>query len=218
MIVVNFKAYLEVCGKNGLILAEACKTVSEETGVRIIACPQMTDLALIKEKVGCETWAQSLDDVGPGGRTGHTTVEAVKGAGATGALINHSECRKLLFDIGGLIKKCNNLDIVSCVCTNYVNISKAAASMGPTYIAIEPPELIGGDISVTTADPVIVSKTVDIVKDMDKDVEVLCGAGIKSSEDVAKALELGAGGVLLASGVVKAKDPFGVLRDLSSAL
>jgi Thiazole biosynthesis protein ThiG. len=34
----------------------------------------------------------------------------------------------------------------------------------------------------------------------------LCGAGIKNREDVAKAIELGSDGILLASGIVKAKD------------
>ena len=49
---------------------------------------------------------------------------------------------------------------------------------------------------------------------MNGDVAVLCGAGVKTGEDVRTALDLGARGVLLASGVVKAKDPEAVLRDL----
>jgi len=218
MIVVNFKAYHEVCGEKGLQLAKACAQVSEETGVKIIACPQMVDLAMISKNVDCTTWSQSLDAVNPGSRTGHTTVEAVMGAGATGTLINHSECRKRIFDIDDLIGKCHENDITSCVCTNNISVSIAVAALGPDYIAIEPPELIGGDISVTAADPAIVSKTVESVKDINKDVEVLCGAGVKDSDDVAKATELGTKGVLLASGVVKAKDPVAVLRDLSSAI
>ena len=45
---------------------------------------------------------------------------------------------------------------------------------------MEPPELIGGDISVTTADPSIVSDTVAVVKAVNPNVRVLCGAGVKS--------------------------------------
>jgi triosephosphate isomerase len=82
-------------------------------------------------------------------------------------------------------------------------------------IAIEPPELIGGDISVTTADPGIVSNTVKAVQSINKTVKILCGAGVKNGKDVAKAIELGADGVLLASGVVKAKNKEEVLRDLA---
>ncbi len=53
---------------------------------------------------------------------------------------------------------------------------------------------------------------------MNHKVRVLCGAGVKTGKDVAAALSLGAEGVLLASGVVKAKDPYSVLRDLVSGL
>jgi len=49
-------------------------------------------------------------------------------------------------------------------------------------------------------------------------VRVLCGAGVKSGADVAKAVELGAEGVLLASGVTKANDVEAVLADLTSSL
>ena len=47
---------------------------------------------------------------------------------------------------------------------------------------------------------------------------MLCGAGVKNGRDVAKALELGTDGVLLASGVVKAKDRRSVLMDLVAGL
>ena len=88
----------------------------------------------------------------------------------------------------------------------------------PNFIAVEPPELIGGDISVTTADPGIVSGSVAAVTDIDKNIKVLCGAGVKNGKDVAKSIELGAEGVLLASGVVKAKDKESVIRDLALGL
>lgn len=217
-IVVNFKAYSEVCGKKGLDLAKACESVSDEAGVRIIACPQMVDLAATVNSVHIPVWSQTVDAVSPGGRTGHATAEAIAAAGAAGTLINHSECRKKVFDIEDTITRCRNNKLISCVCTNNIAVSKAAASLGPTYVAVEPPELIGGDISVTTADPQIVSNTVEIVKGIDNSVEVLCGAGVKDAKDVSKAIELGAKGVLLASGVVKAKNPEEVLRDLASAI
>ena len=78
--------------------------------------------------------------------------------------------------------------------------------------------MIGGDISVTTADPGIVSGTAEAVKAANPNVRVLCGAGVKNGADVAKAIELGTEGVLLASGVTKANDPAAVLRDLVSKL
>ena len=49
-------------------------------------------------------------------------------------------------------------------------------------------------------------------------VKVLCGAGITSGEDVKKALELGTKGILVASGVVKAKNPRKVLEEFAEAI
>ena len=71
---------------------------------------------------------------------------------------------------------------------------------------------------MTAANPEIVRNTVNAVKKVNPNVKVLCGAGVKNGKDVAKALELGAEGVLLASGVVKAKNPEEVLMDLVSGI
>jgi triosephosphate isomerase len=90
--------------------------------------------------------------------------------------------------------------------------------MDPNFVAIEPPELIGGEVSVTTANPKIVSDAVEAIRMISGSVGVLCGAGVKNGRDVAKAMELGTDGVLLASGVVKAKDRRAVLIDLISGL
>ena len=85
-------------------------------------------------------------------------------------------------------------------------------------MAVEPPELIGSGISVAKADPDIIRSSVELVHSVNKNVKVLCGAGIQTGECVRTAVDLGADGVLLASGVVKAKDPEAVLRDLVSKL
>ncbi|MHC1604916.1 MAG: triose-phosphate isomerase [Candidatus Methanofastidiosia archaeon] len=215
-IAVNFKAYEAVCGSKGLRLAEICEGVSDETGVQIIVAPQMVELSLVATRIRIPVWAQSADAVSPGGRTGHTTIDAISGAGAKGVLINHSECRKKMFDIDYLIKLCREKKIKSCVCTNNLEVSLAAAAMDPDFVAIEPPELIGGDVSVTTADPEIVRSTVEKVRKINRKIGVLCGAGVKNSQDVRKAIELGTCGVLLASGVVKASNPKKVLLDLAS--
>jgi triosephosphate isomerase len=104
------------------------------------------------------------------------------------------------------------------VCTNNVATSAAAAALGPDFVAIEPPELIGGDVSVSSANPGIITGTVEAVKRVNPAVRILTGAGIHSGECVKTAIDLGTDGVLLASSVVKAKAPITVLRDLVSRL
>lgn len=163
-------------------------------------------------------FSQHIDAVPAAAHTGFTSAEAVSAAGCKGSLINHSEHRLKIADIDAIVQECRKLDLTSIVCTNNLQVSAACAAFHPDFIAIEPPELIGGDISVTTADPDIVKNSVDEIKKIDSAVKVLTGAGIKTGEDVAKALELGTDGVLLASGVVKAKDPKKVLLDLIAGL
>ena len=53
---------------------------------------------------------------------------------------------------------------------------------------------------------------------MDDSVPVYCGAGISTGEDLTAAQDLGAEGVLLASGVAKADDPKAALEDLVAPL
>jgi triosephosphate isomerase len=114
------------------------------------------------------------------------------------------------------VSRSKELALDQIICTNNIETSMASAALSPHFIAVEPPELIGGDISVTTADPEIVTGTVEAVRKINKKVSILCGAGVKNGKDVSMALELGAEGVLLASGVVKADNKLEVLHDLAS--
>jgi triosephosphate isomerase (TIM) len=142
----------------------------------------------------------------------------VKAAGATGTLINHAERRLTLADIEASNRLARTAGLETVICTNNVATSGAAAFFNPDYIAIEPPELIGSGISVSKADPEIIENSVAAVHSVNATVKVLTGAGITTGECVRTALDLGTDGVLLASGVVKAKDPEAVLRDLVSLI
>lgn len=218
VIILNFKTYRESSAGRGLALARTCEEVAQETGKSIVIAPQQIDLSLIAKEVSIPVLAQHVDPIGEGSYTGHISPAAVKETGAIGTLINHSE-RQLSHDLIRLtVEKCREVGLESVVCTSDIEMGKVAASFGPDYVAVEPPELIGGDISVTSANPDIVSGTVEKVKEVNPNVTVLCGAGVKNGEDVRKAMELGTEGVLLASGVVKAGNPKEALLDLASGL
>jgi triosephosphate isomerase len=218
VIMLNVKAYAESMGQNDLSLAKSCQEVAEETGVSIVYCPQQVDLAWIAHEIEIPVFSQHCDAFKPGSSTGWTVMEAIKEVGAAGTLVNHSEHRMQIADIDAVVKKAKTLGLATVVCTNNTAVSKAAAELAPTSIAIEPPELIGSGVPVSKADPGIVSDSVAAVENINKDVIVLCGAGISTGEDVKAAIELGAKGVLLASGVVKAGDPKSVLLDLASGV
>lgn len=217
-IVLNVKTYIEATGTKALEIAQIMDKISKETGTSMAIAVQATDISLCFNMVKIPIFAEHIDPITPGSHTGWTLPESVKQAGAIGTLINHSEHRLKIADIDTCVTIAKKLNLDHIVCTNNILTSKAAAAFKPNFIAVEPPELIGGDISVTTADPGVVSGSVNAVKQIDKDVKILCGAGVKNGKDVAKSIELGADGVLLASGVVKAKDKEAVLRDLASGL
>ena len=214
IVVINFKAYAEVDGPKAVELAKVCEEVMVETGVSIAVCPPVAELGAVARAVDIPVLSQNIDPYNPGSATGWMTPSMVKASGAVGSLINHSEHRSTDEDIEQCISMCRELSLVPLVCAESVDKAKRVAVFSPDFIAVEPPELIGGDISVTSANPKIVKDTVDAVKSIDTEVKVLCGAGVKTGEDVKKAIELGAEGVLLASGVVKAKDPKTTLLDL----
>jgi len=178
----------------------------------------MVELSKVASAVTVPVFSQHVDNRSPGSITGYVSPQSLKAAGAKGTLINHAEHRMPPQDIAAVIEACRKLGLVSVVCTDTAETSAAMAALSPDFIAVEPPELIGGNISVTTADPTIVSRTVEMVRAVDPNVKVLCGAGVKSGKDVRAALDLGASGVLMASGVVKAKDVKAALQDLVSAL
>ncbi len=217
MIIINFKTYLESTGKRAVELAKQAEKAAKETGANIVVVPQFVDLAKVAEAVEIPVFSQHIDPIKPGNSTGHILAEAVKEAGAVGTLINHSERQLRLIDIDAIIALAREKGLVSCVCANNPSVSAAIAAMRPDITSIEPPELIGTGISVSKAKPEIVTDTVKLVHKIDSQMTILCGAGISQAEDVSIALKLGTRGVLVASGIVKAKDPYSVLRAFADA-
>jgi triosephosphate isomerase (TIM) len=217
MIIVNFKTYLESTGKRAVELAKHAEKAAKETGANIVVAPQLADLAKVAEAVEIPVFAQHIDPIKPGSSTGHVLVEAIKEAGALGTLINHSERQLRLIDIDVIIALAREKGLISCVCANNPSVSAAVAAMHPDITSVEPPELIGSGISVSKSKPEIVTDTVKLVQKIDPKMIVLCGAGISTAEDVSIALKLGTRGVLVASGIVKAKDPYTVLRAFADA-
>ncbi len=218
IIVVNLKAYQVSRGAGALAITRALEDVASETGVAFAVTPNAFDVRLLADGTSVPVLAQSVDAVPEGSHTGHLTPEAAREAGAVGSLVNHSENRLRLADIEHVVERLAQAGLDSIVCTNNATVSRAAAAVRPTFVAVEPPELIGGDVSVSTARPEVISESVAMVKAVDPGVRVLCGAGVKTGQDIRRSLELGAEGVLLASGVALAKDVRAVALDLASGV
>lgn len=212
-VLVNLKAY--PC--ESVTVARAAADVAEQSGVRIAVAPQAPLVERVAE-TGVETWAQHVDAIDYGSHTGHAHAGPLVDAGAQGTLLNHSECRVTLADLDGAIQTASDAGMETIACANNPRQVGAAAALGPNAVAVEPPELIGTGTPVSKADPDVVTDAVEAAGRIDGSVDVLCGAGISTGEDVVAARELGAEGVLLASGVAKADDPEAALWDLVEPL
>ena len=217
-VLVNFKTYLQSTGKNALKLAKIAEKVSLETEICIGVAPQYVDIPKITKEVSIPVFAQHVDSISPGRNTGHILAEAIKEAGAVGTIINHSERRLKLTEIEKVIKRVAEVKLISLVCIGSPRLSRKIAGFHPNMVAVEPPELIETGISVSKVKPEVVSRTVELVKSVDPKIVVLCGAGVSTGDDVEAALKLGTEGVLVASGVVKAKDPYKVLLEFAESI
>lgn len=218
VVILNFKTYAESSGEKALELAKALESAADESGIPMVAVPQAIDIYKIKEETSIPVLSQHIDAISPGGHTGSNLFESFLEAGIDGTLLNHSEKRMTLADIAEIVKRAKEEEIISCVCTNNIETSVAAATLNPDYVAVEPPELIGTGIPVSQAEPEVVRGTVAKVKAVNKNIQVLCGAGISTGDDMAAAMDLGAEGVLLASGIIKAESPKNALLDLVSKI
>jgi triosephosphate isomerase len=216
IILTNGKTYGSVTGENAVKMAILHQEVSKETGHTFAIAVQSVDIYRTCQSVDIPVFAQHCDLVDFGSNTGWLLPEAIKEAGAVGTLLHHSEHRFSNFEkLKGTIHRVRSVGLLVCVCAETAEEGKEIErECSPDFIAVEPPELIGGNISVSTARPELISDTVRQVSPGN----VLVGAGIKNGDDVAIAVELGAKGVLLASGVTKAQDPKKVLLDLVSKI
>ncbi|MFB3889569.1 MAG: triose-phosphate isomerase [Candidatus Bathyarchaeia archaeon] len=217
MIIINFKTYLEATGPRAVELARKAQKASRETGIYVAVAPQFVDLKPVAEAVEIPVYAQHIDPIKPGSSTGHVLAEAVAEAGAVGTLVNHAERQLKLADIDAVVKLAREKNLVSCVCTSNPPISAAVAYLNPDIISIEPPELIGTGVAVSKAQPEAVTNTIKLVRKVNDEAVILCGAGISHGEDVSVALRLGTQGVLVASAIVKAKDPYTVVREFADS-
>lgn len=216
-LIINLKNYPEISGEGSINLAKEAAFVHEASNVEIILAPPPPILHAVAGSTGLPIISQHVDDIQMGASTGFIVPEIVKSSGAVGSLINHSEHKIGFQNIKNLVERLSTIDMVSIVCAADVEEVTKISSLRPDFIAIEPPELIGSGIAVSRANPSIIVDSVRAAHTGSPSTRVLCGAGIVDKDDVKKALDLGASGILVASGVVKSPSWKKKIEELSSA-
>ncbi len=225
IILTNFKAYPSAVFENARQLVQTHIEVQTDIlktrpDVQFAVAVNTLDLqSLCKEfSDHIDIYAQHCDNAHFGSSTGKILPEMLYQMGVKGVILNHSENRfpsendfEALRSTIACAKNAG-LTVVCCAETAEEGAFLSQHS-NADFIAIEPPELIGGDVSVSTSRPELISESVTKIGEK----KVLIGAGIKTGKDVSIALKKGAIGVLLASGVTKSSHPNTVLQNLATA-
>jgi triosephosphate isomerase (TIM) len=214
LLLVNLKTYPGHLGPGAERTARLLEELGHARGISVAVAPATPDLGRVAASVSIPVLAQHIDPIDAGARTGFVPAEAVRAAGGWGSLVNHSEHPLAVAQSHQAVERLRALGLSAVVCARDAAVARRLAHLEPGYLAVEPPELIGGDAAVSTARPEVVSETVDAVREVATAVRVLCGAGIHDRRDVHCALELGSAGVLVASAVTRASDPRAAIEEL----
>jgi len=217
MFVINCKNYEEIAGDKIIKFIKIAEEVSKKYKIEIAISPPQHLIGLVANS-SISILAQHIDDSKIGSTTGFIVPELLKKSKVKGSLINHSEHRISSKEIEKLVLKLKELKMISIVCVKDIAEVKKYIKLDPDFIAIEPPELIGSGKSVSKEKPELIVKAASIVNSSKNKTKLLCGAGIVSGEDVSKAIELGSKGILVASGIIKAKNWNKIISEFSKAL
>lgn len=213
--ITNFKNYEQSVGQHAVDLAKIHQQVAHETGKSIAIAVSPLDIYRVSKEVSIPVLSQRMDPIDFGKNTGSILPQGIKRSGGVGSLINHSEYRverQILEETAGFAQKSG---LIRIVCAESPEEVELLADLDPDFIAFEPPELIGSTTaSVATAHPHSIALAVKLARG----IPLLVGAGVSSVEDVRVSLELGAKGFLVATAIVKAKDPLAKLRELVGAM
>ena len=217
MFVINCKNYEEISGDKIKKFIKIAEQVSKKYKIKIAISPPQHLIGLVANS-SITVLAQHIDNSKVGSTTGFIIPELLKKSNVKGSLINHSEHRISSKEIEKLVLKLKELKMISIVCVKDVPEVKKYLKIEPDFIAIEPPELIGSGKAVSKEKPDLIEKAASIVNDSKNKTKLLCGAGIVSGEDVAKSIELGSKGILVASGIIKAKNWNKIISEFAKAL
>jgi len=217
MFIINCKNYEEIAGDKIIEFVKIVEKISKRYKIKIAVAPPQHLIGLVANS-SIPILAQHVDNSKVGSTTGFMIPELLKKSKVNGSLINHSEHRISSDEISKLVLKLRELKMISVVCVKNVAEVKKYAKLNPDYIAIEPPELIGSGKAVSKEKPELITKSADAVNSAKNKTKLLCGAGIVSGQDITKALELGSKGILVASGIIKAKNWTKVIEEFSKAM
>ena len=205
-------------GADAVRLAIEADRMAVELGVSVVFDPQAVDIGAVAAATSrILVFAQHMDPVTPGRGVGAVLAEALREAGAVGALLNHSEKPMSLGEVRRAIDRARATGLFTLVFANSPAEAAALAHLGPDIVLAEPPELIATGVSAGNVMAAFVAEAVAAVKAVDPGILVMSGAGVNGPEDVDRMIRLGLDGTGSSSGILRAPDPVVAMRGMLEA-
>ena len=192
------KSYLY--GDDILDLAKAADAASEKYKVDIIFTCPLVELRRVAENTKfIHVFAPHMDNLKPGRGLADTLPESLVAAGAEGVMLNHCEKQISTATLREAILRADEVGLTTIVCADSIAEASAIAHFAPNIIVAEPSELIG---TGKASDIEYVEASTRSVKEVNPDILVLQGAGIKCYDDVYRNIFAGADATGSSSGIV----------------
>lgn len=206
----NPKSYF--FGTQLIELAKVADKAARIYDTKVIMTVPYPDIQAVSSNTeNIEIAAQHLDGILPGKGMGYSLPESLYNAGARYTILNHAEHPLTINELYKSILRSKELGIKVIVCANSVLESKAIATLNPDTILCEPDNLIGKG---TISDDDYVTETIKVIKNINKNISVMHGAGIRTPDDVKQLLKLGADAVGVTSGITSADNPDKILLEM----
>ena len=203
-------------GDQILDLARIADEAAAKYDVRVIYTTPYADIRRVAENVkNLKVFAPHMDDIPVGRGLACVLGESLKAAGAVGVMLNHAERPLPSSTLVRTLNRARELDLMTIVCADSMDETRAVAQMHPDLMITEPTELIG---TGQAADLSYVKTSVDAIKAIDPNIGILVGGGISSGTDVYNTIMAGADATGSSSGIVKAADPGAMVHEMLAAL
>ena len=192
------KSYL--FGDDVVELAKAADAAAERYDVDIIFTTPLIELRRVKDATHrIHVFAPHMDPLHPGRGLADVLPESLKAAGAEGVMLNHCEKPLTIAQLKATIQRADEVGLATIVCADSIAEASAIAHLCPNIIVAEPSELSG---TGKASDKEYVEASTRAVKEVNPDILVLQGAGIKCYDDVYRNIYAGADATGSSSGIV----------------
>lgn len=203
-------------GDQILDLARIADEAAAKYDVRVIYTTPYADIRRVAENVkNLKVFAPHMDDIPVGRGLACVLGESLKAAGAVGVMLNHAERPLPSSTLVRTLNRARELGLMSIVCADSMDETRAVAQMHPDLMITEPTELIG---TGQAADLSYVKTSVDAITAIDPNIGILVGGGISNGNDVYNTIMAGADATGSSSGIVKAADPGAMVHEMLQAL